>query len=223
MLSLWERFDALESKVNKTSQNSSKLPSSDGLAKKTSSLREPSGKPPGGQAGHKGTTLKRVAEPTGTVHHPLPQQCMRCYSALPVEQSEVAARRQIIDVPATVFDVIEHRTLAVTCRCGQAHVSSFPDDVTELVRYGPNVRALGVHLTQGQMLPYARAAKLIHDVYGLSVSPATLLAWVAEARADRIADRLHAAPVLNADESGLRVAGKLHWLGHAQNSEKIVR
>ena len=58
---------------------------------------------------------------------------MRCHSALPLELAEVAARRQIIDVPTTVFDVIEHRTLAVTCRCGQAHVSSFPDDVTELV------------------------------------------------------------------------------------------
>src|SRR5476649_1717823 len=74
ILSLFARLDALESKVNKTSQNSSKPPSSDGLTKKTSSLREPSGKPPGGQTGHKGTTLKRVAEPTDTIHHPLPLQ-----------------------------------------------------------------------------------------------------------------------------------------------------
>ena len=227
VLSLWERLEALESKVNKTSQNSSKPPSSDGLVKKTSSLREPSGKPPGGQLGHKGTTLKRVADPTDTVNHPLPQQCMRCHSALPLEQAEVASRRQIIDVPATVFDVIEHRTLAVTCRCGQVHVSKFPDEVTELVQYGPNVRALGVHLTQGQMLPYARAAELIHDVYGLAISPATLLAWVAEARAtlqataDQIADQLRAAPVLNADESGLRVAGKLHWM-HIAASDTLT-
>ena len=90
------------------------------MVKKTSSLREPSGKPPGGQAGHKCTTLKRVADPTDTVNHPLPQQCMRCYSALPLEQAEVAARRQIIDVPATVFGVIEHRTLAVTRRYSAA-------------------------------------------------------------------------------------------------------
>ncbi|WP_229443684.1 hypothetical protein [Massilia psychrophila] len=50
-------------------------------------------------------------------------------------------------------------------------MSSFPGSVSESVQYGPNVRALGLHLTQGQMLPYARAAELIHDVYGLAVSP----------------------------------------------------
>lgn len=90
ILSLLARLDALESKINKTSHNSSKPPSSDGLSKKTNSLREPSGKPPGGQSGHKGTTLKRVAEPTDTVDHPLPPQCMRCHSALPLEQAEIA-------------------------------------------------------------------------------------------------------------------------------------
>ena len=64
-------------------------------------------------------------------------------------------------------------------------------------------------------------------MYGLSVAPATLLAWVAEARAalqateDHIANRLHAAPVLNADESGLRVAGKLHWL-HIAASDTLT-
>ena len=87
-------------------------------------------------------------------------------------------RRQVIEIPAPRHGVIEHRTLAVVCQCGQAHASVFPAGVTEAVQYGPNVRALDVHLTQGQMLPFARAAELMADLYGLSVSPGTLVAWV---------------------------------------------
>ena len=223
ILALLARLDALESKVNKDSHNSSKPPSSDGLAKKTRSLREPSGKLPGGQTGHKGTTLKRVALPTQTIDHPLPWQCDSCHSMLPLADARVAECRQVLDVPAAAYDVIEHRSLELVCRCGQVHVSTFPAGVTEAVQYGPNVRALGVHLTQGQMLPYARAAELIQDVYGLSVSPGTLVSWVGEASialqgtADTIARHLRNAPVLNADESGLRVAGKLQWLHIAAN------
>lgn len=224
---LLARLDALESKVRKTSHNSSLPPSSDGLAKKTRSLRVASGKPPGGQPGHKGTTLKQAAQPTGAVNHPLPVQCDRCHTPLPLNEAQIAERRQVFDVPAMRFAIVEHRTLEVACTCGQVHVSTFPVDVTETVQYGPNVRALAVHLTQGQMLPYARAAELIFDLYGLTVSRGTLVTWVGEARvamqgtADLIADLLRRGALVNADESGLRVAGKLHWL-HIAASEKLT-
>ena len=223
---LWQRVEALEAQGRKNSGNSSKPPSSDGLAKKTRSLREASGKSPGGQTGHKGKTLKQ-AEPTQVITHPLPGRCERCHAALPLEQARLWARRQVIDVPPVACDVIEHQSLAVTCHCGQLHTSAFPAGVTEAVQYGPNVRALGVHLTQGQMLPFARAAELIADVYGLAVSPGTLVAWVAQASAAldataaRIAGQLHAAPVIHGDESGLRVAGQLHWL-HVAASDTLT-
>lgn len=220
---LFARLDAVEARLGMNSQNSSKPPSSDGLAKKTRSLRGTSDKKAGGQDGHKGTTLKRVAEPTDTIHHPLPSQCHRCHRPLPLDEAQVVERRQVIDVPARSFDVVEHCALEVVCNCGQVHVSAFPAGVSDVVQYGPNVKALGVHLTQGQMLPFARAAELLHDIYGLSVSPGTLVAWVGEARAalqdtaNQIADNLHIAASVNADESGLRVAGKLHWLHIAAN------
>ena len=57
------RVHELEGRLRKDSHNSSKPPSSDGLAKKPQSLRQSSGRKPGGQAGHAGTTLKRVANP----------------------------------------------------------------------------------------------------------------------------------------------------------------
>lgn len=180
---LFARMDALEAKLNMNSQNSSKPPSSDGLAKKqkTSSLRGKSGKAVGGQPGHKGSTLKRVAEPTSTKDHPPPSHCNHCHSALALEQAHVLERRQVFDVPTMGFEVVEHRVYTVVCACGPRHDSVFPAAVNAVAQYGPNVRALGVHLTQGRMLPYARAAELIREMTGLSVSPATLHAWVGEA------------------------------------------
>jgi len=154
IIALFEQVDALlahvatlEAQARKNSSNSSKPPSSDGLGRKTRSLRESSGKPLGGQAGHKGTTLRRLAQPTQTIDHPLPWQCDQCRNPLPLAEARVAECRQVLDVPAAAFDVIEHRTLAVVCRCGQSHVSAFPVGMTGSVQYGPNVKALGVHLT----------------------------------------------------------------------------
>ena len=182
IVTLWDRLAALETKVDKNSSNSSKPPSSDGLVKKTRSLREASGKQAGGQLSHKGTTLKRVEQPTETVFHRLPMQCDQCHHLLPLNQAHVSERRQVFDVPERAFAGVEHCSVELVCQCGQVHVSAFPEGVTEVAQYGPNVRALGVHLTQRKMLPFARAAELIHDIYGLSVSPGTLLAWVGEAR-----------------------------------------
>src|SRR5258708_12723330 len=60
---LLERVQELEARLAKDSHNSSKPPSSDGLARKTKSLRRRSGKKPGGQLGHRGETLPLVATP----------------------------------------------------------------------------------------------------------------------------------------------------------------
>ena len=64
------------------------------------------------------------------------------------------------------YQVTEHRTWQVRCSCGQVHQSEFPEEVSEAVQYGPNVRALAVHLTHGQLLPLARSAQLITQLYG---------------------------------------------------------
>ena len=75
-----ERIAELEERLAKTSRNSGKPPSSDGLGKpppKPRSLRKKSGRKPGGQDGHEGRTLARVAKPRHErVHEPV--SCGKC-------------------------------------------------------------------------------------------------------------------------------------------------
>src|SRR3982751_4270410 len=61
----------LERRLGLNSSNSGKPPSSDGLKKpaRVQSLRERSGKAPGGQKGHKGETLRQITDPNEVVDH----------------------------------------------------------------------------------------------------------------------------------------------------------
>ncbi|WP_265664919.1 IS66 family transposase [Verminephrobacter aporrectodeae] len=211
------RVQELESRLSKNSHNSSNPPSSDGL-KKTQSLRRKSGKRPGGQVGHTGKTLRQAAVADHVVEQKLPERCDACHAALPVAQAQVQERRQVLDIPVARHEVTEYRTLSLVCQCGKLHESRFPEKVTEHVQYGPNIRAVAVHLTQGQLLPYARTSELMADLYQLDISPGTLHGWTREADAllspsvQAIAQQVSQSPVVHVDESGLRVQAKLQWL-----------
>src|SRR3984893_6020392 len=69
----------LERRIGLNSSNSGKPRSSDGLKKpaRVSSLRERSGKKPGGQKGHKGETLRQVTDPNEVINH-YPPACSMC-------------------------------------------------------------------------------------------------------------------------------------------------
>ena len=64
ILSLLTRIETLEQRLGMNSTNSSVPPSFDGLAKpKPKSLREKTDRKPGGQEGHRGTTLTPKENP----------------------------------------------------------------------------------------------------------------------------------------------------------------
>ena len=74
----------LRRRLGQDSSTSSKPPSSEGLTKKpriAGSLREASGKPSGGQKGHRGDTLRRVADPDQVVRHEA-SHCLHCRALL---------------------------------------------------------------------------------------------------------------------------------------------
>src|SRR5215470_622450 len=77
------RIRDLEDRLAQDSRTSSKPPSSDGLARLPRRARRPSGKRPGGQAGHPGHTLSMVEQPDEVVRH-RPQVCCQCGQDLSV-------------------------------------------------------------------------------------------------------------------------------------------
>src|SRR5260370_24454803 len=81
----------LEARLAKDSHNSSNPPSSDGLKRKTKSLRQKSGKKTGGQPGHQGETLHLVATPDEVVEH-RPAHCQQCQT--PLADAEVVLRER---------------------------------------------------------------------------------------------------------------------------------
>jgi transposase len=214
---LEEIIKELQARLAMNSRNSSKPPSSDGLGKPNpKSLREKSGKKSGGQPGNPGKTLMRVENPDHVVVHAPPMVCDTCAASLP--EPVVVETRQVFDLPEIRHEVTEHQVLQTQCRCGKLHRGAFPEDVSAPVQYGPRVLATAVYLTNQQMMPLQRTTEAIDDLFGLSVSEATVVAACAEAETrlqptvDAIAASLQKVPVVHADESGMRINGSLHWM-----------
>ena len=76
------RVAELEKRLNMNSANSSKPPSSDGLKRKTKSMRRKNtGRKPGGQPSHTGQTLPQ--SPAPDITHPIPlDHCPNCRTDL---------------------------------------------------------------------------------------------------------------------------------------------
>ena len=161
------RISELERRLGLNSSNSGKPPSSDGLKKpaRVSSLRERSGKKPGGQKGHKGETLRQVADPNEVVNH-YPPACSMCGVGLDPKTSVGHSARQVFDLPQPQpLVVTEHRAHDCQCPvCGAKTRALFPDGVNAPVQYGARITAFVIYLLHYQLLPENRLAALMAEL-----------------------------------------------------------
>ena len=217
---LEQRVQELEAQVARNSSNSGQPPSSDGLSKPSpKSLRTPSGRKPGGQPGHPGQTLQRVKNPDHIQVHRL-EVCPHCgrrdLGQEPVLNYE---SRQVFELPPRLLQVTEHRAEIKCCpHCGQEGRAAFPDSASASAQYGPRFESLMVYMNNQQYLPYDRLVQFCEDIFGQPLSAGTVAAaneriyQELEPFEQAVATQVPQAPVVHLDESGLRVAGKLHWL-----------
>jgi transposase len=208
----------LQGQLAKDSHNSGKPPSSDGLGRKSRSLRKKSGKKPGGQLGHRGETLRLVAGADEVVEQ-RPEICAHCQTPLAAEAPVlVRERRQVCDLPAARLQITEQQAVHVRCPvCAHISIGIFPPQAASRAQYGPRLRALAVYLVEQQPVPYARVRTLLVDLFDAHVSLGTLVRWVRQAAVrlapveDQITAALRRARVLHSDETGVRRAGRLAW------------
>ena len=119
----------LTARLALNSTNSSKPPSSDGLAKPApKSLRERTGRRPGGQPGHAGRTLQPVARPDRIRIHRLGRcPCGRCGGrSLRPEPVLGHEKRQVFELPQKPLEVTEHQAEVKRCPISGCLVTAFP-------------------------------------------------------------------------------------------------
>ena len=217
MVVMQDRIKQLEGRLAKNSKNSSKPPSSDGLGKPApKSLRKAGQNPNGGQKGHIGNTLRQSAHIDETVVHQADTRCHSCQ--LEMVDHAIEQTRQVLELPELRMRTVAHHQMRSSCTCGAVHLGVWPTGVNAPAQYGASVKAMAVHLNQHHLVPLARTAQLMQDLYGVRLSQASIQSFAQEAAfalrptMAAIAQAVQSSAVVHADETGIRIQGRLHWL-----------
>jgi transposase len=238
VLALWDRIEELEARIAELERNSrtSSKPSSTDKGNftnppKPKSRRGKSGRKPGGQKGHRGSTLQKVSHPDHIVRHQFTADsvCQGCGHHLNASSTgEDWEVRQVFDIPPIKLEVTEHRAQRCHCPgCGQRATAPFPEGVTAPTQYGSRLQATAVYLRDFQLLPYQRLSELFGDLFAVSLSEGTLAnimarsSQKAEVALGPIKQALIESPVAHVDETGCTINGKRHWL-HVFSTERLT-
>ncbi len=208
----------------KNSGNSSVPPSKesmgDEIKRRTSSLREKSGRKSGGQPGHEGNTRKMSEQPDET-ENIQPNYCRECGRELSDIDSVEEYHEECVGVRITPV-VKRLRFLKKTCTCGCCNRVEYTRRKNP-VYLSSEIRALVVYLNIVMCMPYNRIKSFLHDVMRIDISEGSIRNFIedagdkADAICDRIASELVKSHVAGADESGFYVNGKLNWAWILQN------
>ena len=209
----------------RNSTNSSKPPSSDGLAgeQRARGRKHKSKRKPGGQLGHPGH--HRPLVPTAEVNAievVLPQHCKHCGRDLPQRPSKMATkgaprRHQVTEVPPVKAHITEYQFPNVVCGdCGKTTRAPLPKQIAG--HFGPQLTALIAYWTVVCRLPRRLVEAMLVDVLGIEISlGSTQKAWeeVSQAVAQpvqQLQEQLPREAVLNVDETGWRTNGDKRWI-----------
>ena len=209
----------LLNRMTLNSKNSSKPPSMDPNRKKSSKQGQSSRKP-GGQKGRNGTTMQPVDDPDEVEVLTIDR---RTLPKGPRYREAGHESRQVIDIDIARF-VTEYRAQILEDNQVNRFVAAFPDGVNRPVQYGLNLKANAVYMSQHQLIPYDRIRDHFQDQMHIPVSAGSVFNFNKEAY-EWLASfeqwaktQLARSDLLHADETGINIGGKRHWLHCASNA-----
>ncbi len=112
--------------------------------------------------------------------------------------------------------------------CAERFKAAAPADMPPGSPFGANLRALVIYLRYTHGIGFERLARLLHDLYGLTISEAALINMLNAAvepfaaQTSRIRARLLSSSVLESDETGLRVGKRNFWLWVIHHKDSAV-
>jgi transposase len=208
------RIAELEAKLTapaKTPDNSS-LPPSKGQKPNLPEPAEKKSRPsrPG--------VARALAEHPDTIIEAMLDACPHCQRALTsADQPEIHAYDHI-DLPPIrpiVTRINRHRGICPCCRKPVA--APAPAGLQPGSPFGPGIIALILHLHITQAVSFERLARLMGEVFGLTISEGAIANILARAEAPLlaavapIAAAVRASPVVGSDETSARVRGRTWW------------
>jgi transposase len=168
--------------------------------------------------------LAQVANPHERLRHE-PGSCAGCGADLSGAPEVGIEKRQVFDLPPMTVRVIEHQLIARHCACGATTCGSPPQGVSAPVQYGPRITAIILYLYVGQFLSKKRTATALAELFGTPISQGTVAAMTQRAAEgleeflELVKECIAEAEVAGFDETGLRVAGTLHWVHCARTGK----
>jgi transposase len=180
-------------------------------------LRVKTGRKPGGQSGHEGSTLKMKEVPDEIVAH-IPQYCNDCGYDLERTAPIFKESRQEVVIPPIQPRYVAHHSYSKICTCcGKVCTAAMPGHLSGPIQYGTSVGVLVSYLSVYQHIPYYRITVLLKDLLGLPISEGTvdnLLERTAQKALpfyNTIRERVQQSHVVGSDETGSRFGGKKGW------------
>ena len=158
---------------------------------------------------------------------PLPVcECENCKKDLSLEAPVDVVKRQVIDIPDIKTMTTEYQADVVDCPdCHTINTAKFPEEASQSVQYGNNLKSIIVYMKSQNLIPYKRLREFFEDIFSVSISEGTFVnvenkcSELLKPFENKVKKALTDSEKIHCDESGVRIENDTKWVHVASNEQ----